>query len=57
MTKDGKTHVVANLTGLTKKAKEMFDEILETIVKNSPNALIGYTKENRNKVKEKIEKP
>ena len=57
MTKDGKTHVVANLTGLTKKAKDVFDEILETIVKNSPNALIGYTKENKDKVKEKIEKP
>jgi len=56
MTKDGKTHVIATLSGLTKKAKDVFDEILETVATRSTNALIGYTKENRNKVKEKIEK-
>ncbi len=56
MTKDGKRHTIATLNGLTKKAKDVFDEILETIAKKSTNALIGYTSENRKQVKEKIEK-
>lgn len=56
MTKNGKTHTIATLNGLTKKAKDVFDEILETIAKKSTNALIGYTSENRKSVKEKIEK-
>lgn len=56
MTKNGKTHTIATLNGLTKKAKDVFDEILETIAKKSTNALIGYTSENRKNVKGKIEK-
>lgn len=56
MTKNGKKHTIATLNGLTKKAKDVFDEILETIAKKSTNALIGYTSENRKQVKEKIEK-
>ena len=57
MTKDGKTHAIATLTGLTKKANDVFNEILETVAQRSTNALIGYTKENREKVKGKIVKP
>jgi len=57
MTKDGKNHTIATLTGLTKKANDVFNEILETVANKSTNALIGYTKENREKVKEKIVKP
>lgn len=56
MTKNGKTRTIATLNGLTKKAKDVFDEILETIANKSTNALIGYTSENRKNVKEKIEK-
>ncbi len=56
MTKNGKKHTIATLNGLTKKAKDVFDEILQTIAKKSTNALIGYTSENRKQVKEKIEK-
>lgn len=56
MTKDGKRHTIATLSGLTKKAKDVFDEILKTIAKKSTNALIGYTSENRKQVKERIEK-
>lgn len=57
MTKDGKVHPIATLTGLTKKANDVFNEILETVAKNCTNALVGYTKENRSKVKEMIVKP
>jgi len=57
MTKDGKNHAVATLTGLTKKANDVFNEILETVAEKCTNALIGYTKENRNKVNELIVKP
>ncbi len=57
MTRDGKNHTIATLNGLTKKAKDVFNEILETIAARSSNALIGYTKENREKVKELIVKP
>lgn len=57
MTKDGKNHAIATLSGLTKKANDVFNEILETVAKNCTNALVGYTKENRNKVKELIVKP
>lgn len=57
MTKDGKNHTIATLTALTKKANDVFNEILETVAERSTNALIGYTKENREKVKEKIVKP
>ena len=56
MTKNGKTHTIATLNGLTKKAKDVFDEILETIASRSTDALLGYTSENRRNVKEKIEK-
>lgn len=56
MTKNGKSHTIASLNGLTKKAKDVFDEIFETVAKKSTNAVIGYTSENRKKAKEKIEK-
>lgn len=57
MTRDGKVHPIATLTGLTKKANDVFNEILETVAKNCDKALIGYTKENREKVKTLIVKP
>lgn len=57
MTRDGKTHTIATLNGLTKKAKDVFDEILESIASRCTGALIGYNKENRTKVKELIVKP
>ncbi len=50
-TKDGKNHVIANLDGLTKKAKEVFEEILQTIEQKSPLALKGYSKENQKLIK------
>jgi len=57
MTRDGKNHAIATLTGLTKKANDVFNEILETVAERCTNALIGYTKENRAKVNELIVKP
>ena len=51
-----KTRAVANLDGISKKSKIIYDEVFETILKNCPQALVGYTSENRKKAKEKIEK-
>ena len=54
MTKDGKMHGIANLSTYTKKVREVFDEIYETIVKKSTNAYVGYSKENKKLAKEKV---
>ena len=56
MTKDGKMHGVASLSTHTKKVREVFEEIYETIVKKSTNALVGYSKENKKLAKEKVNK-
>lgn len=54
-TKDKKRHVVAALPGYTKKSKEINQEIMETIMKKNANMIVGYTKENRKKVKEEYQ--
>ena len=56
MTKNGKSHTIATLSGLTKKANDVFEEILQTVAQKSTNAVVGYTSENRRAAKEKIEK-
>jgi len=56
MTKDGKTHVVATLDGITKKSKDAFEEIYTTLAQKNEHVLLGYTKENRKLVKERIQK-
>ena len=51
-TEDKKRHVVAALPGYTKKSKEVNKEIMETIMQKNEKMLVGYTKENRNRMKE-----
>lgn len=55
ITKDKKKHMIASLGGYTKKSKEVSKEIIETIYKKNDSMLVGYTKENRQKMKEKFQ--
>lgn len=52
MDKNGKVKPILTLDGLTKKSKIVFDEIAETIVSKNNKILVGYNKENKNKIKE-----
>lgn len=56
LTNEGKTYNIANIDLVTKKSKEIFEEIWNTIVNKNENIVLGYTKENiqamKNKVKE-----
>jgi len=54
-TLDKKRHVIAALDGFTKKSKVVNEEIMETIMKKNANMLVGYTKENRKKMKEEYQ--
>ncbi len=54
-TEDKKRHVVAALPGYTKKSKVVNEEIMETILKKNEKMLVGYTKENRNRMKEEYQ--
>ncbi len=54
-TEDKKRHVVAQLPGYTKKSKEVNKEIMESIMSKNEKMLVGYTKENRNRMKEEYQ--
>lgn len=52
VTSDKKSNIVATFTSLGKKNKASFDELYQDIINKAPNALVGYTNENKMKVKE-----
>lgn len=54
-TKDKKRRTIASLPGYTKKSKEINQEIMETIMKKNGKIVVGYTKENRTKMKEEYQ--
>lgn len=54
LTNEGKTYSIANIDLVTKKSKEIFEEIWDTIAKKNENILLGYTKENIRAMKEKV---
>lgn len=54
-TNDKKRQVVAALPGYTKKSKVVNQEIMETIMKKNEKMLVGYTKENRQRMKEEYQ--
>lgn len=56
ITKDGKKHIIASMSVVTKSSKEAMEEIYQTILKKNPKILNGFTKENRQKVKELTKK-
>lgn len=56
MTSDGKMHGIASMGTYTKKSREIYEEIFDTLVKKCPEILVGFTKENKKLAKEKIKK-
>ena len=51
MDKNFKLHTIVQTSLNTKAKKESFNEIIETISNKNENILMGYTKENRDKIK------
>ncbi len=54
-TSDKKRHMIASLVGYTKKSKEINKEIMEAIMDKNKKMLVGYTKENRQQMKEEYQ--
>ena len=52
VTKDKKNHTVCYINVLTKTNKEIYQEIYETILNKNSKILNGFTKENKEKMKE-----
>lgn len=55
VTKNGKAHKLATVSA-SKKNLNTFDEMYDTLMNRMPNALSGYTKENKEKAKELYQK-
>ena len=51
MDKNFKLHTIVQTSLNTKAKKESFNEIFEIISNKNKNILMGYTKENRDKIK------
>ncbi len=50
----GKTYNIANVDIITKKSRDIFEEIWETIVTKNPKVVVGYTKENIREMRAKV---
>ena len=53
ITNDKKTNVIALVNAMSKKNKSAFDELYQNIINRVSDVLIGYSKENKELVKEK----
>lgn len=56
ITKENKTYNISNLSNITRKSKEIYDEIWDTIVSKNSDMLVGYTEENIKAYKDKKRK-
>lgn len=54
--KKNKKHVIAGISNLSRNSKNTYDEIFTTIMNKNKQMLIGFTTENKNKVKELVQK-
>lgn len=54
--KKNKKHVIAGISNLSRSSKNTYDEIFSTIMNKNKNIFIGFTSENKNKVKELVQK-
>lgn len=54
LTTEGKYKILINTLPHTKERQEMFNEVLNTIIKKNENILVGYTKENVELMKNKL---
>lgn len=50
----GKTYSIANVDLVTKKSREIFEEIFETVVSKNPKVTVGYTSENIKQMRLKV---
>ena len=53
ITNDKKTNVIALVNAMSKKSKAAFDELYQNIINRVPDVLVGYSKENKELVKER----
>ena len=53
ITNDKKTNVIALINAMSKKSKAAFDELYQNIINRVPDVLVGYSKENKELVKER----
>ena len=53
ITNDKKTNVIALINAMSKKSKASFDELYQNIINRVPDVLVGYSKENKELVKER----
>lgn len=51
---NGKTYTIATIDVITKKKKEIYNEIWDTIINKNEKIVLGYTKENIKKMNEKV---
>lgn len=56
VTKDGKKNNIANIDIVTKKKKEAYDEIFNTIASKNDSIILGYSTEARKKAQETLNK-
>ena len=56
VTKDGKKYTALSMNVITKANKEVYQEIYDTILEKNAKILNGFNKENKNKVKEIVNK-
>lgn len=56
ITNDGKSNVIANISAWGKKKNSEFEELYQDIMIKAPNALFGFTAENKAKAKEMYKK-
>lgn len=54
--KKGKKHVIAGINNFDHNSKNSYDEIFTTIMNKNKEILIGFTMENKNKMKELVQK-
>lgn len=53
VTEDKKTHKIATINSLSRKQKEEYERLFNSIVEKAPHALVGFTRENKQAMKGK----
>ena len=56
ITNNGKSNIIAVVNTWGKKNKASYEELYQDIINKVPNVLVGYSKENKEKVKEMYKK-
>ena len=54
--KNGKANIVANISAWGREKQNAYDELYQELISKLPDALHGYSKENKEKAKEMYKK-